>query len=139
MFFSRLALRHVHLFSGKVGLQGNGKKIRYFRMQKLNCNQSNMSNLKTSGKTRSYIILPVEMKFSKTTLLHQKKTFAQDTWDREDQVFKRKVNQFCINHLSKLQKYNLQKDHGIAIRRHSDYMLISPFKKKSQKDGMVLL
>lgn len=36
----------------------------------------NMSNLKTSGKTRPYVKLLVEIKIISTTILRQKKTFA---------------------------------------------------------------
>lgn len=75
----RLTIRHVELIWYKsMGFQGNGKKIRYFRMQGLNCNQSNMLNLKTSGESKLYIRHPGEVKMINTIILLQKK--AQMGW-----------------------------------------------------------
>lgn len=105
------------LFSGKVGFQGNGKKIVISECRNLPAT----NHICQTSKLRENKILHQTARKEKviiTTILPQKKTFAQDSWDGEDKVFKRKLNQFCINQLNKLQKYNLQKDYEIPIRRH---------------------
>lgn len=49
----------------------------------LTVSQSGMSNPNIYGKTKPYIGILVEVKIINTNILHQEKTFSQDSWDGE--------------------------------------------------------